>query len=795
MCFASSLAASAPASRIDDAGAPAPHPGGLHVVQVLFCSLSNDVAAQQTIHAKTSAEQQPSPRGPTKSPLAYQLLPHQKLTHPVKGSVFLPGLISIQVRPTKKRRRTTWLTPQIYLLAAVFPVFIAMSLAWFVELDHPAASNPVQVEVTGDPGTPSQEFFADISVFSTNRKTAVALFTTKIDNPTERILHATTPAGSDTSHWLTAGYPGGFFNKTTTVVPLDHSTVQSAAGMYLVYGTTADAEQFTLVARKHGYAAGLQDISPWRILTSTTALLYGLISCAILGATALVASTISKAREYAITRFWGTHVGTVIGRELLSVLVYLKLRLAALLALATATAIATGNAAGIGHVAAIAAPLVTILMAITVMVHIVAVTATYYLPNQLSALRGDAGHTPVMSLTYAARLPVVFLLAFTVVGLASSTSAFTQTHRALSDLNPAGSAERLAVSGKAAQSAEEQSVIFDGVGTWLTEIDRLGKAVITQPMLLDPTTVDNPVSTHPVFSQGPVPMMLVNSTYLNRHHVATTHGERLQVEPKPSQLTIAVPADLEEHRNDIEAEILAELDLNVRPEYAGNLTVTPASLAADQEMFTYGAEEFSDPTSSATLHSPVLVVVPDALLTPAFYASLAGQGGILLTDPTAATADLESTPHLAQYVRWIQPPATSILRTHQENLCQLAASAIAVLFLGTALILTSLAVSLIYRTDQAQRTRIRGLYGWSLWRTCRLALAWETALCTVVVIFFVNQFPRFAPGEISPDLARHFTEYAVLQLVCAAAVITLGAVSLLALLHRAYTNTKTVPAT
>lgn len=699
------------------------------------------------------------------------------------------GLLPARLRHRESRRRAVWLTPQVYLFAMLFPVIVAASLVWFVEQEHPAAGNPVQVEVTGDPGTPATEFFSEIDAFSQDRGVAVALFTADLGDPSRRVLHVTAPDGTAPAEWVTTGYPGGVFATPTNVTPLSDAATRSAAGMYLVYGTETDAEYFTLVARKQGYAAGVQNITPGLILTTTTPLLYALISCWILAATALVASTVCKGREYAITRFWGATGTTVVARELAAVARYVAPRLGIVAALGITAATATGNWAGLNHILTAAGPYMAGLLAGTAAVHATAVAATFYLPDQLAALRGNAGHTPVMSLTYAARLPVVFLLAFTLVGAVNNATAYHDTRTALADLGPAGTTQRLAVSGLAAQTADEQDAIFTGVGTWLTDVDRDGDAVITQPMLLDPTTTENPVSSHPLFADGPVPMMLVNNTYLTRHHITTTDGTPLTATPTAPDVIVAVPAALEPHRATIEATLIDSLDLNVRSEHVGAITTTPAHLADGLDVFTYGAQEFSDDTSHATLHDPILVVVPNTLLAPAFYASLAGQGGILFTHPDNAITHVAATPDLAKYVRWIQPPATPILRDHRENLCNLTASLLALAFLATALLLTSLAVSLVYRTDQAHRTRVRALYGWSLWRTCRLALAWETALAATVLLFFATHIPRFAPGEISPDLAQHFTHHALLQLACGALGTAGAAISLIIFLHRAYTTT------
>lgn len=686
-----------------------------------------------------------------------------------------------RLRRKQGRRRPAWLTPHVYLFVVVFPVVVALSLVWFIELEYPAARNPVQVLVTGDPGTSAQELYTGVKSFAEDETVAVALSVREVQDPSQRTLRLHAPADSGLEDWIAQGYPRVLFAPDTKVVPLAENSVQSAAGMYLVYGSVSKAESLASVVREHGYAAEVHDSSLWSVLSFKASLLYSIVSCWVLGATALVASTFSKSRGYAIMRFWGNPAGSVLLRELLRVWRYCWPRLLVLALVGLAVLGFLGRWPGLAQVSAVALPMLGLMLAATLAVHVASLGLAYYLPDTLAAIRGRIQHLPLMSLSFAIRLPVAFLLVMTSVAVVGNVSSVRDTQDVLRGLGPAGQAQRLAISELAASEPDEQTEIFLGIGRWLGEVDSRAEAVISQPVQIEPNAGMKPEMT-----------VLVNPTYLSRHTVLLSDGSAMRAHPDDlTEVVIGVPEARMGQSQALVEKIVEDLNLNLDDHLAGKLSPRVVPLADGQDVFTYGAQEFGSLTESVALTAPVVVALPGAVLSPSFYASVAGQGGYLFTDPDKAISEATTNPAITKYVRWIQPPARPVLDKYRERVGDLLASLTALVFLTAALVGTSFGVSVVYRTERAQRTMARRLFGWSLWRTCGRAFGWELALYVMVVGYFVIQISNHIGGTVDPVVMQQRSLAALTQVLSILAVIAIAAASLTVFLRRACTAAET----
>lgn len=682
---------------------------------------------------------------------------------------------------TGKRSASAWLTPHVYLFVVVFPVVVALSLAWFLELEGPAARNPVVVSVKGDPGTSAQELYAGVRAFAEDEAVAVALLGREVQDPSRRTLRLHAPAGSGLEDWVTRGYPRVLFASETQVVPFAGDSVQSAAGWYLVYGPVSKAEGLAGVVRGHGYAAEVYDSSLWSALLFKRSLLYSIVSCWVLGATVLVASTFAKSRGYAIMRFWGNPAGSVLLRELLRVWRYCWPRLLVLVLAGLCVLGFWDRWPGLAQVGAIAVPMLGLMLAGILVVHVVALGLAYFLPDTLAAIRGRIQHLPLMSLSFAIRLPVVLLLVMTSVTVIENVSSVRDAQHVLGGLGPAGQAQRLAISERAAGEPDEQTAIFLGIGRWLGEVDSRAEAVVSQPMLLE-------------FDEGVQPdkMVLVNPAYVSRHPVLLGDGSVMRApQGDLTEVVIGVPEARMGNSQTLVDEIVKTLDLNLDERVVGRISPRVVPLADGQDLFTYGAEELGEVTGNVTVRDPVVVALSGAVLSPEFYASVAGHGGYLFTDPQQAIAEATTNPAITKYVRWIQPPARPYLDRYRERVGDLLASLVGVVFLTAALVGTSFGVSVGYRTERAQQTMARRLFGWSLWRTCRRAFGWELALYAVVVGYFLIQTSNRISGIDDPVRMQEQGLAALTQGLSMVAVIAVAAVSLVIFLRRACTAAET----
>ena len=689
----------------------------------------------------------------------------------------MPHTRNARSRPEPGRGRASWLTPHVYLWMVVFPVAVSLLLAWFVELDHPSAGRPVQVSVTGDPGRPSAELFSAVAQFSEEIGVPVALSTADIAEPSKRMLFLEAPGGSGVESWLTRGYPRLLFPSATMVLPFSGIPAVSGAGKYLVYGSVTDARTLMGVADRLGYTAEIQDVTPLSMLMVKRSLLYSVVSFWVLGVTVLVASTFSRVRAYAVMRFWGNPVPTVLARELARVGRFLWAWVLIVVVVGPGALVAIGHSAGVGQILPVAASMAGVMLTSALLVHTLSLVLAFHLPDNLSAMRGKIQHLPLIPLSYVIRGPVALLLVAASISAAGSVTTVRQLRGVLDGLEPAGQAQRLAISELAAGDPDDQAAIFSGVGDWLSHADAHGQAVIAQPVLVEATP-----------DAASEPVLLVNATYLHRHTVRRADGSPMGA-PADDEVVIGVPGSRWGERERAAADVGEFLSNNVTADMRDRLRTGAVELADGQSLFTYGAQEFSAVSDAVTMRDPVVVVVPPLTLAPEFYASIAGQGGYLFTDPGRAIADVESDPAIAKYVRWIQPPAKPFLDKYRDAVGDLVTAFAAVVFLAAALLATSYGVSVVYRTEAAQRTGVRWWYGWSLARTCGWAFLWETALACMVTGVVLARLRGQVTGAQDPLLVQRQLSAVATDVLLAALVVGVAAVSLVIALRRACEST------
>lgn len=290
--------------------------------------------------------------------------------------------------PRAGRPPASRITPQVYLFVLLFPVVVATLLAWFVEVDTPAARNPIQVVVSGDPGSPARELYSGVAGFAKEHHLAVALSAAEVSDPSRRVLYLDAPPGSGMEDWLSSGYQQVLFAAETRVVPFGELSTQGAAGKCLIYGAVSQTLSFSIFVHAFGYAGEVYDSSLAQVLLFKRSLLYSILGCWVLGVATLIASTFSKSRGYAVMRFWGNSIPIVFLRELGEVGRFLWPRLLAASVLATGAFGFFGRWQGVPQIGGIALPIVGVLLMATVLAHGVSLVMAYYLPDTLLAMRG-----------------------------------------------------------------------------------------------------------------------------------------------------------------------------------------------------------------------------------------------------------------------------------------------------------------------------------------------------------------------------------------------------------------------
>ncbi len=630
-----------------------------------------------------------------------------------------------------RSERSVWLTPHVHLGVLLFVSFTAALLAWFVELDHPAAKAPVSVEVSGDPDRPSREFFSAVRGFSQEQSVAVAFLTSDIDDMSQRALFLQAPAEDPIGSWLIEGYPSRLGSAGTRVESFSGLSDGSAAGQYLVYGPLEVAERFASLAEQFTYSTSVYRVSPVDMLLLRVHVLFAVVGVTVLGVMVIAAATFSRARHYAVMRFFGNSAMTVFVREFIRVGRYLWPRALALFVVAGSGLVVAKGWAAVVQVAGIAGPLVALTIALMLVVHGLTLVLAYFLPDTLSAIRGRLQHLPLMSLSFSVKLPVVFTLAILSGFLIQSSSSLKNLHDAIGGMAEARGVQRAAVSPKTARNGDEQTAIFLGVGRWLSRLDLAGEAVVAQPMLLD--------SGQDLKWQQQ--LLVVNPSYLVRHSVKAADGSRFELPPGGEEdVVIAVPSSLLGDLDRISTEIAGFLENNLKESPTEEPVRSRVSvLADDQTLFAYGADSFESPEPMVGVHQPVLVVVPSGQFDLAFYASMAGTGGFLFTEPEKAIKQATNNSDLSKYIIYIQDPVEPFVARYRVLLGEVAAGLAASLFLLAALIGASFGVSVSYRTQDLQRTTVRRLFGWSLFWTCRRAWFWEVILGLVAIMFFGYQ--------------------------------------------------------
>lgn len=591
------------------------------------------------------------------------------------------------------------------------------------------------VQVSGStPSAPSSSTIAKVERTAGSADADIVKLVEDIKNPGgSRMLYvAVGDKSGNPARWLTDGYLGFTRSMTTTVLPFDRLSGQDPRGNYYVYGdpgaTFAFAERF----RADGYEVEVRTDytaayahwlinQPLGVSFEVTALL-----CAMLaGMFALM-----NVKGYAVQRLQGNSSWSIIARDVrANIRQALAVILAALLVFAGFLAF-YNHASHMGAALMLASGVFAVFLMVIVMAYLIGF-AVVSRSSLLAALKGRLPTRLASGLIYCVRVPAVILAVWAVIyaGMAAG-QAFDQTE-AQQAWRTAGQASAIRLNPRL--SEDEQDRYSTATGQWLISQEQQGKMILAQEDKLErysiPANKTSASGGSPVVSGD---VLIVNSNYLRAQTVQDASGRRITKVPD-HEVLVVIPASKQAQRQKIESAVQEFISSRSQMYSVATPRITVLIGKPDQPLFGYGQNL---PNQKALFYDAILVGVDagTGVFSPDDYTAYASMGDAMLTDPDQALVSLREVG-LQPFVYAMTSVSAKTAADFAKLQADLRIHLMNVLVAIAILIASAIAAAQTHVRSGAQRIFARYVHGWSFPATHRLAIAAETILALVPILY------------------------------------------------------------
>jgi hypothetical protein len=281
----------------------------------------------------------------------------------------------------------------------------------------------------------------------------------------------------------------------------------------------------------------------------------------------------------------------------------------------------------------------------------------------------------------------------------------------------------------------------DRIGQWIRGADQRNEISVA-------SRVDRPES-------GP-DLLIVNDRYLQRHTIYTPDGARAQP-VEGDEIRVLIPqqysaesAVLTEDVSRWRQRVSAGKDGSAAPKMRTETTRNHQSLV------TYSR---SPEVRRATVEDPVVVVATgrSGVISNDEYVSMASSGGVLVENPDRAMRGLTAAG-VGAYILGLSPFAQDAATEFRDAKREFSIRMANLVMAAAVLLVTALAVAVVYCRRNRQALFVKYLHGWPFGRTHWRVLVVEVALGLMLVLWAWNNAVavsslRDRPGAppISPE--------------------------------------------
>jgi hypothetical protein len=538
------------------------------------------------------------------------------------------------------------------------------------------------------------------------------------------------PTHATPSGWLDAQrYPDFSRDVTTLVHPLEELPADAVRGYYNVYGPASAAESLSTELRELG--VGVVEASYPSLLWLTldesvrSGMLIGLIALAVLSGFAVLA----QAKRYGIQRMHGQGFGGILVGDTAAMLRFLTPCAAAVVVAAIGMLYFYNGWNQLFEYLQLLVLLVGAGLTIIAIAHVTALSLVFRVPA-IRALKGEFASATSIVIAYLARvaaLLVTLAIAFATIDV---SAAFAQRSRAEDALSQVKGSVYLMIDGSLTKGRAE----LDGrLGGMIQSADLRGDVVVCATQEIVVSTTGGELRTEK--------LVIVNQAYLSRFPLNDENGRSISAdEQKP---VIAVPPRLSGDEPAMRAAVNNWTTMISGGSSPSEIAIA-TSLAANQYAMTLG--DLADPGSSVDVVNPLVLVLPTQarVLTNDMWSAYATTAGVYFIDSSLAEQAI-SDADLCDYVLALNPVGQNAAVQLRELTEAQSLNVVSLLVAGGVVMMSGLAVGLIYCRRFQQAIFAKHTLGWTFLMTHKWIVAIEAALLVAVSVWWV--------ARIADDLA------------------------------------------
>ena len=569
-----------------------------------------------------------------------------------------------------------------------------------------------------DNGASAERVTTAVEDFATGRHVNIGrLYYDSLDVNRRLLYLAVGDADAESTTWLKDGYPYFSREAQLQVRPYRQVAALSPDGEYFVYGTSADAVGLLRTFRDLGYEGSLHQTRSLNTVVqffdggalTTFFLIVGLV--AVVGVSSSVAL---NAKSYGVQRLHGRSLLDLVWRDMVQQRVFMPVALIA--ALSTAGGFLLWYN-GLHQIDTYGTLFVMFFGIYTIAGLGAYLTALAFLQRSsiLDAVKGEITAAWAIVGSYVLRgwgLLLILSISASLMTSAINLRDQRHIHQAWASI---GNAYYIRING-AIEYLKVGRDVDERIGRWIRDADMHDKVSLASYQSLS----------------GPVTnILVVNNRYLAKHEILDSNG--ISIKPKDAgSIQILVPRRYSDVKSTVGAEVMRwALSQNKDASKVPPRDLLVEEIRDGQSVVSYSR---SMGVTDLKLKDQIVVVVGggSALISNDEYVSIASRGEVLVENPDAAMKSLTSAG-LDDYILGMSPFAEDAAVNYRDAARELSMQIINLVVGIAVLIITGLAVAVVYCRRNAQVLFVKYIHGWSFGRMHWKILALEISFGLVTV--------------------------------------------------------------
>ncbi|MFD0783804.1 bacteriocin-associated integral membrane family protein [Micromonospora azadirachtae] len=537
-----------------------------------------------------------------------------------------------------------------------------------------------------------------------------------------RIYLAVGDPEAASTRWLADGYP--YFSREANVELRPYREIVNIYpdGLYYVYGSeqaaTALLKEFALLGY-HGEAESVLSLNRNVEYFGKGALWLCFLIVGFVTIIAVASAVTLNAKSYGIQRLHGRSFTGILWRDLTQLARFCAAFAAAVCAATIAALYFYNGLNQFATFALIALAFAGIFALAALATHVVTL-ALVHQDEIVNAVKGEVTARWAIAGAYLLRIAAIVLMFSVGISALVSAAALKEYRQKSQTWAESGSAYYLRL-GPASLDEAKGKAVDDSVGQWIRTADSRGEAALASRQ-----------GASTISGTDGRDVLVVNNKYLTKHEIYDASGARVR---PGSEDTIRV---LTPQRYAAELTGLVAGVNQWASFQAGRAGATVPRVQVEQtrdhQLVLSYARSFT--ASDLLLRDPIIVVVTgtSGVIANDQYTSIASRGEILFEDPDRVMAGLTDVGAGA-YVLGLSPFAQEAADKYRDARRELILQVFNLAVTVAVLLITALALSIVYTRRNAQALFVKYIHGWAFLRTHRWILASESVLALLLVIW------------------------------------------------------------